>query len=47
MPENCVEDGVKCAFYCPYDEASYDSCLYGASMEDHEIIPPCQDKQTN
>lgn len=41
MNENCVKDGSVCLFYCPYDEASYNACLYGASVEDYEVIPPC------
>jgi len=41
MRENCVKDNGLCEFYEPYEEHSYDACLYGASLEDYEQIPPC------
>lgn len=41
MNENCVKNNSLCEFYCPYDTAGYNGCMYGASAEDHKVIPPC------
>lgn len=45
MYEHIINDGCrkeKCRFYDPYDEASYNGCMYGACEGDKESEMACK-----